>query len=346
MDVLREIYARARETDASVVLPESEDPRVLEAAATAVRDGIARPILIGDPRRTRPLATRAGVPADIPILAPADDPGLGAMTRDLAADLTRRGIEYGSDEDLARWVEEPLVYADLLVRHGRADGAVMGAVATTSETLRAALRVLGVAKGRRVVTSCFLMLLPDGRALTYADCGVIPAPTARQLADIAEQAADSHRLLTGETPRVALLAFSTKGSAEHPSLRNVREAVSILASKEAAGDITFSFDGELQADAALVPTVGAGKAPDSAVAGRANVLVFPDLNSGNIAYKLTERLAGARALGPLIRGLAHPVHDLSRGCSSSDVLDVIAIAALEAETRRNHESTGRGFGRA
>ena len=332
--VMNRIYARARASNATVVLPEAEDRRVLDAAAAAVCDGIARPILIGDEQRIRPLAAAAGVPKQVPILTPDDDPTFAAMTRELAASLEARGIDYGSDSDLDRWAQQPVVYANLLVRARRADGAVMGAVATTTETLRAALRVVGVNPRCKVVTSCFLMVLADGRMLTYADCGVIPVPTAEQLADIAAQAADAHQLFTGDEPRVALLAFSTKGSAQHPSLDSVREAVSILASKQASGDIAFSFDGELQADAAIVQAIGAVKAPGSTVAGRANVLVFPDLNSGNIAYKLTERLAGARAIGPLLRGLAHPVHDLSRGCTAADILDVIAITALEAETRR------------
>ena len=207
------------------------------------------------------------------------------------------------------------------------DGAVMGAVATTADTMRAALRVVGVDPRFGCVTSCFLMALPDGRTLVYADCGVVPQPDASQLADIAVQAAGACRRLLGEEPRVALLAFSTHGSADHPSLDVVRDALAELRRR----DVDFAFDGELQGDAALVESVARRKAPGSAVAGRANVLVFPDLNSGNIAYKLTERLAGARAIGPLLQGLRRPIHDLSRGCSTDDVLDAMAIAALDAE---------------
>jgi phosphate acetyltransferase len=232
-------------------------------------------------------------------------------------------------------VTDPLYYAGLLVREGRADGAVMGAVATTAATLKAALRTVGVEAGYRFVTSCFLMSFPadgpgDGRVLVYADCGVIPEPTAEQLAEIAMQAAAAYRLFVGGEPRVALLAFSTLGSAQHPCLDRVRRAVEILGERQ----VGFAFDGELQGDAALIPEVAAQKASGSPVAGAANVLVFPDLNSGNIAYKLSERLAGARAVGPLLRGLDRPIHDLSRGCSAQDILDTMAITALDAERHR------------
>lgn len=327
--LLQKIRRRAQGTGARVVLPEAIDPRVLAAAIEAARSDLCQPLLVGSSAAVEEAAAAAGLELDLPVYDPEEDPRLEEMTREFAADLERRNIQL---DDLHTLVREPLYYADLLVRSGRAEGAVMGAVATTSQTLRAALRVLGVAPRFKVVTSCFLMAWPEGRTLVYADCGVIPKPTARQLADIAVMAAETYRLLVEDEPRVALLAFSTKGSAEHSTLDPVRAAIKHLEEREREHPLGFSFDGELQGDAALVPAIGARKAPGSSVAGQANVLVFPDLNSGNIAYKLTERLAGARAIGPLLRGLAQPIHDLSRGCSVEDILDTMAITALESQS--------------
>ena len=349
-DLLQDLHRRARQAAARIALPEAEDARILQAAAGAVQERTCTPLLVGDTIKIRQAMATAGlepeIAAEIEIVDPADHEEPADLRRWLEDSFAGKSNPPRIEPLLA----DPLYFANYLVRRGEAEGAVMGAVATTSETLRAALRVVGLDPRFRVVTSCFLMIFPahpgaeqgsSERALVYADCGVIPDPTPDQLAEIAIQAAESHRVLVGGPAKVALLSFSTKGSARHRSVEKVRQALDDLRARDRDRSLGFEFDGELQADAALIPEIGQRKAPDSPVAGRANVLVFPDLNSGNIAYKLSERLAGARAIGPLLQGLALPVHDLSRGCSVRDILDTMAITALDS-TRNAAQEVRQG----
>ncbi len=322
---IQELHRRARRLHKRIALPEGEDPRTIRAAAWLAEHDIVKPILIGREAAIRAEADRAGIP--IPHTVPVSDPASNERSQTYAQALFQKrkhkGLTYDGARELARDV---LYFGDLMVDAGDADGCVAGACHPTSDVVRAAIQVLGVAEDSELVSSFFLMVLPDGRPLTYADCGVNPLPTPEQLASIGLDAAANHRFMTEEEPRVAFLSFSTKGSAEHEAVERVQLAVEIAQAKRP----DLAIDGELQFDAAFDPAVGERKAPGSAVAGRASVYVFPSLDAGNIGYKITQRIGGAEAFGPILQGLRLPANDLSRGSDWEDIANVAAITALQA----------------
>ncbi len=328
MAIIDKIKAKAKADIKHIVLPEGEEIRNVQAAVMIRDQGLAKLTLLGDPAKVKAVAEGANL-TGIDIIDPADSdkaPLYAATLYDL------RKAKGMTEEEAARKVADPMYYGIMMVKLGDADGLVSGAIHSTGDMLRPALQVIKSKPGMKTVSSCFLMECPDKSfgddgVMIFSDCGVNIDPDAEQLANIALGAADSARSLAGMEPRVAMLSFSTKGSAKHDNVTKVQEATRIA--KEMAPDLML--DGELQLDAALVEKVGQLKAPGSKVAGHANTLVFPDLDAGNIGYKLVQRLAHAEAYGPILQGIAKPCNDLSRGCSADDIVATVAITACQAQ---------------
>lgn len=329
MDPLKKIVEKAKNAKKTVVLPEADDARMLKAAEMATREDIADIVLLGDPDMIAAAAKKEGCDiSKAKIIDHMKSSDMGDYIQEYTQLRKHKGM---TEEKAAKIVADPLFYGALMVRKSAVDGMVAGAVNTTANVIRASVQVVGMPKGLKTVSSCFLMVLPEDTfgedgSLIYADCGVVPDPSVEQLVDIAYAAGQSCRALLGVEPVIAMLAFSTYGSASHPIVDKVIEATKLAKEKYP----NLVLDGEMQADSALIPAIGNKKAPGSPVAGKANTLIFPDLNAGNIAYKLTERLAKATAIGPLLQGVAKPVNDLSRGCSADDIYNTIAITVVEA----------------
>jgi phosphate acetyltransferase len=327
---ISEVREKAKILNNKIVLPESSDERVLKATEEIVKEALAVPVLVGNEEELKKQAQELGVSLEgAEIINPNNFPKLN----EYVAKLVELRAKKGMTEDQAREIltSDYNFFGAMMVKLGDASGMVSGSDSPTANVLKAALQVVGTKPGMRTVSSVFLMELKDkieeyGRILLFGDCAVIPEPTSEQLADIASSAAETAVKVAGIEPKVALMSFSTKGSAKHDSVDTVIRAGEILKEK----NVDFAFEAELQADAALVKSVGSKKAPGSEVAGNANILIFPNLAAGNIGYKLVQRLSGAEAHGPLLQGLAAPINDLSRGCSVSDISNLVAITAVQA----------------
>lgn len=327
------LLSDARPDPATIALSEGTDPRIVEGGLAAVAQGFARIILVGPSAEVEAELDRLGAVGrdGVEIHDPTTSPLLDAFAAEFHALRKHKGVDA---EQARHAVQDRLAYAAMLVRMGHASGTVGGAVETTSNVVRAAIQVIGKAPEAKLVSSFFLMYPPeqagdDQRAMLYSDAGLVIDPSAEDMAAIAADAAGSFTALMRGTPKIAMLSFSTKGSAKHPNTDKVVEATALLTKAHPE----LEADGELQFDAAFVPSVGARKSPGSAVAGQANVMIFPNLDAGNISYKITQRVGGYTAIGPVLQGLAKPANDLSRGCVASDVTEIIAVTILQAHAR-------------
>lgn len=330
MSAMNLMIEHAKAAPKHIVLAEGDDPRIIEAAVKASRDKIAAITLLGAEDSLRPLTRAAGdVDDNITILNPSAAPQTQTYSEALYALKRHKGMDGAEAHQTAAM---PLNFANMMVRQGDADGSVSGAVHTTGAVVRSALQIIGTREGNSLVSSFFIMILPEtGQNLAgpviYSDCGLVIAPDVDQLTEIASAASDNAKALLGIDPKIALLSFATRDSALHPHVEKMRQVLERLKTQRPE----LIADGPLQFDAAIMPDIAARKAEGSDVAGQANVFVFPDLNAGNIAYKITERLGGAKAIGPILQGLAKPANDLSRGCKAEDIYNMIVVTVLQAQ---------------
>ncbi len=333
MEISKMIRERAKVNPKTIVLPEGEEPRMVKATKTIIEEGFAKIILLGREEKIKLIAEELNIelPDTIEIINPEDSDKISKYADSYFELRKHKGL---SRDEALNFLKNPLYFGALMVYQGDADGLVAGSINATGDVFRPALQTIKTAPGINIVSSCFVMVIPDcpygdNGLIVFADCAINPNPNAEQLADIAIATAVTGKALLDIEPRVAMLSFSTKGSAKHPLVDKVIEATRIV--KEKQPDLLI--DGELQADAAIIPSIGERKAPGSKIAGKANILVFPDLQAANISYKLVERLSGAEAIGPISQGMRKPVNDLSRGCSAEDIVNVVAITVLQANSK-------------
>ena len=330
MKISQLIREKAKKNPKIIVLPEGEEPRMIKAAETIINEGFASLIFLGIEENIKSKAQELGIDLSnkIRIINPKGSEKLKEYAESYYQLRKNKGV---SSDEAYQLLENPLYFGALMVYHDDADGLVAGSINATGDVFRPALQTIKTAPGINIVSSSFVMVIPDcpygeKGVMVFADCALNPEPNAQQLADVAIASAATGKALVGFEPKVAMLSFSTKGSGKHPLVDKIIEATKIAKKKKPE----LLIDGELQADAALIPSIGERKAPNSKIAGKANVLIFPDLHSGNIAYKLIERLAKAEAIGPISQGMRKPVNDLSRGCSAEDIVNVVAITVLQA----------------